>query len=117
MKIILISHEPRPIDKSMAFTDIIKFTINADQYSQEHELHKDTEGKLKQLCTWCCETFKENFVIIEHVSARIAGGWSDNARGWKQEGKKVKRKDYAWQAEYELRCMSEDATWFKMKLL
>lgn len=114
MKISLIEHQSPPIDK-MSFTDVIKFSIVVDPYDKEHEMHKDAEQKLKELCAWCCETFKDNFIIMEHVSARIAGGYMDNARGWKQEGGRVKRKDYAWQAKYELRCMSADATWFKMR--
>jgi hypothetical protein len=117
MKIKIFSHKPAN-EKNMAFTDVIKFVISLDDSPNldEYDMNKDAEQQLKELCAWCCESFKHNFVIIEHVSARIVGGWVDNSKGWKHQGKRVRRDDYAWQSKYELRCMSADATWFKMKL-
>lgn len=119
MKITLINHESPPTNKTMSFTDVIRFSIDLSEKVSldEFEMNFDAEEKLKEICTWCSETFKENFIIIEHVSARIAGGWVDNSKGWKKQRSRVRRTDYAWQAEYELRCMSADATWFKMRLL
>lgn len=101
-------------DKQVVFTDTIGFKINTDGYS-EPELAHVAAARLDEICAWCSETFQENFIIMEHVDARIAGGWSDNYKAWKQDGGRVRRRDYAWQARYELRCFSQDAAWFRMK--
>lgn len=116
MKIKLISHGPRDPGASMVFTDILTFKIHTDDGLIEDAMRQDAEQKLQSVCAWCSATFQHNFILIEHVGARIAGGFTDNHRGWVVSGGQVNRQDYAWQSTYELRCMAQDATWFKINL-
>lgn len=101
-------------DEHVVFTDTIGFKINTDGYG-ERAMEQLAERRLNEICAWCSETFQHNFVIMEHVDTRIVGGWADNRAGWKTEGMRVRRQDYAWQARYELRCFSQDAVWFRTK--
>ena len=97
-----------------AFTNTLTFKIDVGGYG-EGEMERVAEQRLNEICAWCSETFKANFIIMEHADVRIAGGWMDNARGWRQQDRGIRRREYAWQCRYELRCFDEDAAWFKMK--
>jgi hypothetical protein len=75
----------------------------------------DNEEYLNEICGWICNTFTRNFVVIECVETRVAGGWVDNKKGWQHNGSKVDRKEHAGLATYELRCCDSDATAFFLR--
>ena len=75
----------------------------------------DHEEYLNEICGWISNSFTRNFVVIESVSTRIAGGWVDNRYGWEINESKVNRNEHAALATYELRCCQEDATAFLLR--
>jgi hypothetical protein len=108
---IELQEHKQNIDDKINFTDIIVFKLTLSKMN-----NKKYQKKLDSICLDCSKNFKHNFIILEKVSARIAGGYLDNHEGWvKGEKGTVHRSDYAWQAKYELRCMGTDATYFMMR--
>jgi hypothetical protein len=99
----------------MAFTDVIQFELNIREVRGDRELEAVGQELIDELAGWCSQNLRDNFILIEHASVRIAGGWVDNRDGWEKEGSRVRRDDYAWQSRYELRCSGTDANWFLLK--
>lgn len=97
-----------------AFTDRLFFKLDMSKVSPD-DLDSLSDERINYICETCANEFTSNFVIIETSSIRIAGGWTDNSYGWKAEGGKVSRENYAWQSTYELRCYNKDLMWFLMK--
>ena len=111
MDIKVLSHR-KPSDRSMMmFTNIIRFQPRTD----DDEADYPYEDSLNQICSWISNNFKENFVVIEKTSNRIAGGWADNKKGWRLQKNKVDRREHSITAVYELRCHGPDATLFMLK--
>lgn len=77
--------------------------------------HIDHEQYLNEICEWICNTFTNNFVVIEHVATNVAGGWTNNKHGWERNNCKVNRSNHSALATYELRCHDTDATAFMLK--
>jgi hypothetical protein len=75
----------------------------------------NNEDYLNQICEWVVNSFNYNFVIIEHASSIVAGGWVDNKDGWMHNNSKVDRNRHSSLASYELRCHSVDASLFKLR--
>jgi hypothetical protein len=99
-------------EEKMTFERVVKFKLKLDDY--RGNLDKEGQRLLDEICHWCSNQFSKNFVIMEYASIRIAGGFVDNKGSW-PVGTTVDRSEYAWQSEYELRCMLEDHTWFLLR--
>ena len=95
----------------MMFTNVIRFQPQTDDNKSEYPY----EDSLNSICAWISDNFKENFVVLEKTSHRVAGGWADNAKGWRIQKSKVDRNEHSMTAVYELRCMGADATLFMLK--
>lgn len=66
-----------------------------------------------EIAAWCSHTFSSGFVLLQYASKILAGGCSDNAKGW-DEGW-LNDEHLLVSGEYQLRCSSEDATIFLLK--
>ena len=95
----------------MMFTNVIRFQPQTDDNESDYPY----EDSLNHICSWISLNFKENFVVLEKTSHRVAGGWADNAKGWRIQKSKVDRREHSITAVYELRCMGPDATLFMLK--
>lgn len=107
----IIKHDTSKRD-GMMFTDVIEFKIPTHPLGTLNSVDQD----LNQICGWIANTFGENYVIIEVLDRRIAGGWGENAKEyWEEGGRKVDRSDEPYPTHYELRCYSKDATLFLLR--
>ena len=108
----IIKHDTSASHKGMVFTDIIEFRIPVHPLGTLNSADQD----LNQVCGWIANTFGENYVVMEVLDRRIAGGWGDKSKeGWENDGSKVDRTDDPYPRHYELRCYSKDATLFLLR--
>lgn len=69
--------------------------------------------KINEVCKWCGETFKDNYIMLEISEAIISGGNTNNVKNW--NGRLNKNHTPAPTGEYQLRCSQQDCTIFLLK--
>lgn len=110
VKILIHNPNARDRRRGMMFTDVIHFKISINPESEEHNL------ELNSICEWVVETFSDNWVVLEFMDRRIAGGWGEMSKqGWEDAGREVDRSDNPYIDYYELRCYAKDATLFLLR--
>ena len=105
--------EPLAKTEHSTFDRHVFFSLNITN-PDERTLETIGQQMLEEIGDWISTSFKNNYILIEHASNRIAGGYMDNASGWKED-KRTMRDDYAWKSRYELRCSDQDASWFLLR--
>ena len=107
----IIKHEAIDCEGWM-FTDIIQFKFPEHPLRIPHSVDPD----LNRVCDWLANTFRENYIVMEMLDRRIAGGWGDHAKqSWEDAGSVVDRSADPYPSHYELRCYSKDATLFLLR--
>lgn len=108
----IIKHNASANHEGMMFTDVIEFKIPIPPLGTSDSMVRD----LNQVCGWIASTFSENYVVMEILDRRIAGGWGSNSKEmWLEGGSAVDRSDEPFPRRYELRCYSKDATLFLLR--
>ena len=99
--------------KQGMWDSVIEFKLHLQDVGAHDDLEAIGEQRLHQVVDWIYNNFKENFILIEKVTVRIAGGYTNNKEQWTRHPE-IPRDDYAWQGQYELRCHERDGNWFSM---
>lgn len=90
------------------FTDFIEFKFPGNLNSMDADLNR--------VCGWIASTFSENYVVMEIMDRKIAGGWGNNSKEmWLEGGSAVDRSDGPYLTHYELRCYNKDASLFLLR--
>jgi hypothetical protein len=86
------------------------FDLTFRIYDEDREYYGLNADPIKELATWCYQSFKHNFILLESCQYCVAGGYADNAMGLKDINAGFERKeDQRMTNYYELRCSKFDA--------
>lgn len=77
--------QPFNLDKSNieeSFRDCVP-DWEAGMFEYELQIHYELSTEEKDtLCEWLCRNCKENFIVMEKINNRLAGGSSNNLVDW-----------------------------------
>ena len=74
---------------------------------------EEDDIRITNMCEWIGNTFKENYILLEHSTITISGGNVDNKTHW--NGRLNENHIMSSNGKYQLRFSHKDLTIFMLK--